>query len=113
MTRRESGSLGQSTVIGARVWERQHKFRIVLGPVGFRDYARLLPGGASLARLIALVRNYVGDQFGWELQIVLRRAEVPRLELGRLGQLGWTTWLHAREPTRDADDLLLQAQHYA
>lgn len=112
-TRRESGRLGLSTVIGARVWERQHKFRIVLGPVGFRDYTRLLPGGDSLARLIALVRNYVGDQFSWDLQIVLRRTEVPGLELGRLGQLGWTTWLHAREPTRDADDLLLQAQHYA
>jgi type VI secretion system protein ImpH len=112
-TARESSSLGLGTVIGARVWERQHKFRIVLGPVGFRDYTRLLPGGDSLARLIALVRNYVGDQFSWDLQLVLRRAEVPRLELGRLGQLGWTTWLHAREPTRDAEDLLLQAQHYA
>lgn len=112
-TRRESGSLGQSTVIGARVWERQHKFRIVLGPVGLRDYTRLLPGGASLARLVALVRNYVGDQFGWDLQLVLRRDEVPPLRLGRLGQLGWTTWLHARKPTRDADDLLLQAQHHA
>jgi type VI secretion system protein ImpH len=44
---------------------------------------------------------------------VLCRAEVPRLALGRLGQLGWTTWLHAREPARDADDLLLQAQRYA
>jgi type VI secretion system protein ImpH len=112
-TRRESGSLGQSTVIGARVWERQHKFRIVLGPVGFCDYTRLLPGGASLVRLVALVRNYVGDQLGWDLQIVLRRDEVPPLQLGKLGQLGWTTWLHAREPIQDADDLLLQAQHHA
>jgi type VI secretion system protein ImpH len=111
--RPESGCLGLSTVIGARVWERQHKFRVVLGPVGLRDYTRLLPGGDSLARLIALVRNYVGDQFSWDLQLVLRRDEVPRLELGRLGRLGWTTWLHAREPARDADDLLLQAQHYA
>ena len=112
-TRRDSGCLGQSTVIGARVWERQHKFRIVLGPMGYLDYARMLPGGTSLPRLAALVRNYVGDQFSWDLQPVLRRAEVPRLELGRLGQLGWTTWLHAGAPTRDADDLLLRAQLYA
>jgi type VI secretion system protein ImpH len=112
-TRRESGCLGRNTVIGARVWERQHRFRLVLGPLGYADYTRMLPGGESLPRLAALVRNYLGDQFSWELQLVLRRAEVPRLELGRLGRLGWTTWSHARPPTRDADDLLLQAQRYA
>jgi type VI secretion system protein ImpH len=44
---------------------------------------------------------------------VLRRVEVPPLALGRAGRLGWTTWLHAREPTRDARDLVLQAQRYA
>ena len=112
-TRRDSGCLGEGTVLGARVWERQHKFRIVLGPVGLDDYLRVLPGGTSLGILAALVRNYTGEQFSWDLRLVLRRAEVPRLELGRAGRLGWTTWLHAREPTRDADDLVLRAQQYA
>jgi type VI secretion system protein ImpH len=112
-TRRDSGCLGQSTVIGARVWQRQHKFRVVLGPVGLDDYLRLLPGGESLPTLAAVVRNYTGEQFSWDLRLVLRRTEVPPLALGRAGRLGWTTWLHAREPTRDAGDLVLQAQRYA
>ena len=43
-----TGTLGQSAVLGARVWDRQSKFRLVLGPLGFADYERLLPGGDTL-----------------------------------------------------------------
>jgi len=108
-----TGSLGVSTVIGERVWERQHKFRLVLGALGFDDYLRMLPGGQSLPRLVAMVRNYAGEQFSWDLRLVLKKAEVPRLQLGRIGQLGWTTWLLSGPARRDADDLVLWAEHYA
>jgi type VI secretion system protein ImpH len=103
----ETGTLGMTVVIGARVWDGQHKFRIVIGPVGFADYLRLLPGGESLKRLVAWVRNYVGDALIWDVNLILKREEVPRFELGKLGQLGWTTWLTSRPLEEDADDLLL------
>ena len=53
------------------------------------------------------VRNYVGFEFDWEVQLVLARDEVPGLRLGREGRLGWTTWLGARPAPTDADDLVL------
>ncbi len=105
----ETGALGLTTVVGERVWERHQKFRIVIGPVGFADYQRLLPGGDALRRLRALVRNYVGEEFNWDLNLLLRKEEVPTVELGSLGQLGWTTWLDTEGREQDADDLLLQA----
>jgi type VI secretion system protein ImpH len=104
-----TGTLGVSTTAGSRVWDRQNKFRIRIGPVGLRDYERLLPGGGSLARVVAVVRNYVGDQLTWDLNLVLRRGEVPRLRLGGSGRLGWTTWVASGPPARDGDDLLLNA----
>lgn len=106
----ETGALGLTTVVGERVWERRHKFRIVIGPIGFADYQRLLPGGNALKQLRALVRNYVGEEFVWDLNLVLRKEEVPALELGRIGQLGRTAWLNTERRAQDADDLLLQAQ---
>jgi type VI secretion system protein ImpH len=104
---RENASLGRSAIVGARIWDRQHKFRIVIGPVALKDYRRLLPGGDSLRRLAVWVRNYAGDELAWDLQLALEQREVPRLALGKQGQLGWTTWIFARPFGRDAADLIL------
>ena len=103
----EPARLGSTAAIGSRVWTRQAKFRIRLGPMGLAEYERLLPGGASLEKLAALVRNYIGDELDWDVNLVLKADEAPPTELGRKGKLGWTTWLGARPEGRDADDLHL------
>jgi type VI secretion system protein ImpH len=102
-----TGALGVSTIVGSRVWDRQLKFRLICGPMGLADYERLLPDRESLARMEALVRQYITDEFAWDLQLVLKREEVPRIELGRSGRLGWTTWLLSGEAEDDSDDLVL------
>jgi type VI secretion system protein ImpH len=109
----ESGGmaqLGVSATVGDRVWDCQTKFRIVAGPMGYADYERLLPGGACLDRLAAIVKNYAGLELDWELHLLLSQREIPRTQLGTLGQLGWTTWLVSQPPTSDADDLVLSPQ---
>lgn len=102
-----TGALGLTVVIGERVWDCQHKFRIIIGPLSLTDYERLLPGGDSLKRLAAIVRNYIGDELEWDLNLVLKKEAVPPLLLGRQGRLGWTTWLMERRLDKDADDLRL------
>jgi type VI secretion system protein ImpH len=104
-----TGTLGRTALLGGRVWSRQHKFRIVFGPLGLADYRRLLPGGTSFHRLIPVVRNYAGDTLAWDVNLVLKRDEVPRTALGKQGRLGWTTWLTPRRKTADAADLFLDA----
>lgn len=105
---RESGLLGQTIVVGSRVYDCQMKFRLRMGPMTFAEYRRLLPGGNSLKRLVDWVRNYVGDELGWDVQLILKASEIPKTRLGQLGQLGWTTWIHSKPMTEDADDLILQ-----
>lgn len=104
----QSSKLGSTLVVGKRFWECQQKFRIKFGPMGFKDYQRLLPGGDSVRRIAAWVRNYVGDEFGWELQLILRREEVPEIRLGETGQLGWSTWLGSKRFEEDVGSLLLR-----
>lgn len=108
--RKPIGRLGQSITVGERVWSRQAKFRVRIGPLSLKAYQRLLPGGESLRRLVAIVRNYIGDQLDWDVSLVLREAEVPPTRLGQSGQLGWTTWIGNRAPGSDADELLLAPQ---
>ena len=100
-------ALGRSITIGSRAWDCQSKFRIRFGPLRLREYEDLLPGGGSLRRLEALVRNYVGDMLDWDLTLILRKEEVPALRLGGPGRLGWTSWLTARPPADDPSDLTL------
>lgn len=105
----QSGILGRSLIVGSRFWECQQKFRIKLGPMDFSEYQRLLPKGDSICRLVAWVRNYVGDELGWEIQLILKSMEVPKICLGSVGQLGWSTWLSSKGFKRDADDLILRS----
>ncbi len=107
-----TGTLGMTAIAGARIWGRGQKFRIILGPMGLTTYRRFLPGRDSLRRLVALVRGYVGDELNWDVNLVLKRDEVPALNLGESGYLGWTTWLGTRDLDRDADDLMLNPLAY-
>jgi len=100
--------LGVTTIVGSRFWECQHQFRIRIGPMSYAQYEALLPGGAGLRQLAAWVRLYVGDELGWEAQLVLDRHEIPAASLGRCGRLGWSCWLKARHPQKDGDDLVLR-----
>ncbi len=44
----------------------------------------------------------------WDVNLVLKAAEVPRTALGAAAALGHTTWVGSRRDTaRDADDLYL------
>ena len=105
-----TGCLGQSAVLGARVWGCQHKFRLRLGPMRLSQYLEFLPGRRGLETLTALVRNYAGDERVWDCQLALASAEVPALRLNASWQLGWTTWLGERSRGGDADDLRLDPQ---
>lgn len=102
------GLLGHSVLLGACVWGAQHRFRLVFGPLRLDDYCRFLPGKPSLARVVAFVRNAIGDEKAWDLNLVLCRGDVPALCLNGAAQLGWTTWLPAPRVERDPDDLILE-----
>lgn len=103
----ETGALGLTTILGSRVWGSQHKFRIRCGPISSEELQRFLPGGTSLGKLIATVRNYTGDELDWEFRILVAGEEVPSVKLGDTGQLGWTSWLGSPQNTAVTDELVL------
>lgn len=108
---RENARLGVTAVLGAKVWDCQSRYRIVIGPMALSDYERFLPGQPGLARLRDWVMNYSGHELSCEVQLLLRRVEVPPIRLGVAGQLGWTSWLGKRPPATHpdaADELVLK-----
>lgn len=102
-----SGSqLGVDAVAGARVFDRQHHFSIVLGPLSYAQYSDFLPGNTAHHQLLTWVRNYVGLELGWQVTLTLRANEVPACQLGGPQQLGWSSWL-APSGRQDCHDLTL------
>jgi type VI secretion system protein ImpH len=105
-------ALGSGAVLGGRVWDRQHKFRVRLGPLTLDEYESFLPGGVPLAKLVDWVRMYLCFELDWDVRLVLNAREVPRLSLGGRQRLGWTTWLGDRRDDRPADDLCVDAEAF-
>ena len=68
---------------------------------------RFLPGTPALARLRAIVRNYVGDQLDWDVNLVLRGQEVPQAQLGANTQLGLTSWIGSEDHPDEVADLFM------
>lgn len=99
--------LGTSAVLGKQVWDCQHKFRLVFGPLDYADYLRLLPGAPGMRRLQAWVHQYAGLALEWDVRLVLKREAVPRLRLGAM-RLGWTTYLASAPARCDAGRLTLR-----
>lgn len=96
-------SLGVNAVLGDRIWYAQARFRLHLGPLGFREYCRFLPDQRGLRRLAELVRMHVGPQFEFDVVPILKAQEVPACELGAdpAPRLGWTTFLTTQTPETD------------
>jgi type VI secretion system protein ImpH len=106
--------VGASVVLGERVWDVESKFRVRLGPLGYRAFCRFLPFGDALRPLGQMVRSYVGPQFDFDVQPVLKAAEVPWCRLGGDGadpsRLGWNTWLRSRPFERNVDDAVFSPE---
>jgi type VI secretion system protein ImpH len=91
--RLSTAQLGSSAVLGRAMFDRQHHFRIHIGPLDLAAFETLLPVGSALPGLKALVRQYAGLEYGWDLRLELAKPQVPACQPGRYGRLGWTTWL--------------------
>lgn len=107
---RDGTMLGNGAVLGSRVWDCQHKFRIRLGPLDLAQYESFLPGGSALPKLVAWVRQYLCFELEWDVRLVLKREQVPKTQLGAFGRLGWTTWLGKYQRPGEASDLTLDPE---
>jgi len=103
----ETGVLGMSAIMGTKVWDRQQKFRIVIGPVTQEQMYAFLPSGTKFRELKDWVNYFIGLENDWDVQVVVKKEEVPMACLGENSYLGWASWMKSVETKEDRYDLII------
>ncbi|TPJ64019.1 type VI secretion system baseplate subunit TssG [Mesorhizobium sp. B2-6-7] len=99
--------LGRGATIGPRVFTRQSRIELRVGPLKYDDFKTFLPGSQRLKLFQHAVRDVVGESLDVDLRIVLAREAVPPPRIGAV-QLGRTAWLARPAERGDADDMRLR-----
>jgi len=105
-----SEQLGAGAIVGDEIWNQQSGVRIKLGPMGLQQYLDFLPSGTAHAPLKSLAKFIARGDIDFEVQLILKKDEVPECELG-LGdapvpRLGWTSWAKTQPREEDAGDTI-------
>jgi type VI secretion system protein ImpH len=105
-----SEQLGLGAVVGDEVWNQQAKALVRIGPLTLEQYRDFLPNGSAYQPLRALLRFWTNEEIDFEVQLVLKREEVPRCQLGgedeTAPQLGWISWMKSKEMARHPDQAI-------
>lgn len=102
--------LGHNTSAGASIEDFAGGFRIVVGPVGYADYLSLSPGSKRLAELFALTRLFTGSAFDFDVQVILKKEDIPFCQLGDSdapARLGWNSWARVAPAAQDSMDAIV------
>lgn len=99
--------LGESACVGERVWDRQMKLRVRLGPLNEAQFADLLPGSPGARMLEQLLRLCAGTSFACDAVLVLEKDALPLPVLASGAdskRLGYDSWLCTTSLGADRDD---------
>lgn len=106
--------LGRTAVAGRKVWDVQSRFRLQVGPLTYEQFCRMLPIGDAWKRFTQLARLYAGQQFDFDVQLMLLKEEVPQCRLEKpkgIGpRLGWNSWTYSKQFDHDVATVTLLAR---
>ncbi|MBB6136544.1 type VI secretion system protein ImpH [Massilia aurea] len=103
-----NAQLGMSALVGGRVWQRDLRMRLTVGPLDRAGFDAFLPGGLAARALAKMLTMFTGLTLEYEVHIVLRAPDVDGVTLSEErhgGRLGWDSFLCTAPETRDRDDL--------
>ncbi|OBR48534.1 type VI secretion system baseplate subunit TssG [Paraburkholderia tropica] len=110
--RQQQSSLGQTNIVlgatalaGERVWLRNLRVRLVIGPLTAMQYDTFLPGSERARALARMLHLLVGMTLEYEVCLVLKREGVKPVQLGKAGCLGFNAFLSTRASGDDRRDM--------
>ncbi len=105
-----NGVLGRNALAGERVWQRDLRVKLTLGPLDHAAFRRFLPGAPGTTALTEVLTLLNGVSLEYEVNLSLKAEAVQgsALQSGRsplAGRLGWDTYLQTRPEQADRCDV--------
>ncbi len=104
--------IGDSAHLGEAILDRQHKFRLVIGPLDLDQYLRFTPHGRDFKPFVAWVNAFVGYEYAWDIKLLIESRAAPPARIGPSQQLGYSTWLGKRADEQPLVGMVFQPQQY-
>lgn len=100
--------LGGGAMSGSRVWQRDLRMRLEIGPLDRASFESFLPGGRAARALKSMLTMFTGVTLEYEIALVLAAADVQGASLAEdrtSGRLGWDSFLVTGPQTEDRRDV--------
>jgi type VI secretion system protein ImpH len=100
--------LGGSALAGQRVWQRDLRIGLKIGPLRKKEFQKFLPRENSAKALEQMLKMLVGLTLEFEVQLVLHADDVGGADLSDHrtgGRLGWDTFLATKKQTQNRSDV--------
>ena len=107
----DNTQLGASALVGQRVWQRDLRMRLTVGPLPRAAYESFLPGGVAARALEKMLTMFTGLCLEYDVQLVLRAQDVDGVTLEEPragGRLGWDSFLITGDERCDRADVHYQ-----
>jgi type VI secretion system protein ImpH len=101
-------TLGAGAMAGGRVWQRDLRLRLVIGPLDYASFDAFLPGGTAARALKSMLKMFTGETLEYEVELVLRAGDVRCIAWdgqGNPGRLGWDAYLVEGPQVQDRQDV--------
>lgn len=106
-----NATLGAAAVVGERVWQRDLRLRLTLGPLSQTDLRRFLPGAPGALALRELLTLLTGVSLEYEVRLQLRADAVSTVQLADRtaapeagARLGWDSFIQTRPSPTDRSE---------
>ncbi|MDY7579025.1 type VI secretion system baseplate subunit TssG [Herbaspirillum sp. RTI4] len=103
-----NATLGHVAMVGARVWQRNLRLRMHIGPLMRKQFISFLPGGSAARSLKKIITMFSACILEYEIRLILSAKEVQGIHLsseGEGGRLGWDTFLVSTPAQADRTDV--------
>jgi type VI secretion system protein ImpH len=102
-----NATLDSNAVVGERIWQRDLRMRLTLGPMAREHFHRFLPGGKAALALRELLTLLTGVSLEYEVRLALRADAVQGIQLDANGvgaHMGWDSFLVTQTQQHDRHD---------
>jgi type VI secretion system protein ImpH len=103
-----NATLGSEAMVGARVWQRNLRMRVMIGPLTRTEFEIFLPGRNAARSLEKMLTLFTNCCLEYEVQLILSKHHVQGTRLdaaSRSGRLGWDSFLMTEEALEDRKDV--------